>query len=570
MVRGKVKEKDLILFLCIIIFSAFFISIYSEINFLDDTDLFKRLRHIKSFNLFNIFFPHSSKGLYYRPINRFLQYFDRFVLQLSPILMHVENILFHIANSCLVYCIAKLINERFLKSSELLFPFLVALFFGLNPLVVESVAWISGRTDILACLFVLLGVLFSFKFYFSKKWLYGLFSAFFFLCGSLSKETALMFVAALFFIFTSKEIIKNNKKIIFLYLIIVFSAFVGFFIFRDYAFTSNKSTIHKTLIFIFNDYTFALMKFFRMIGFYVKKMIFPFPLNFAINGVDPGYDILGFGIFLFSLYLFLKKKLLDSFFLSSLSFIFPSYFISFGQIAWTRYAERYAYISLAFFSVFFIYYLLKVIGNLKIKKIVLFLFLGYLFIFYGSDIYRSYQWISNIRLFEDTAKKSPKIKEVRILLGIAYLNKKKCKKAEEQFKAAIKIPSFSKKENFKAKYGLGMVYLCEGKRDYALNYLENLYYSSSVKPIYIFKILFDLYIKKAYKLKNEKYVSKVEYFANLFYNKRKDPMILYNIGKLFIIIGNRDKARNYLSKAYEKFHNKSPYKKFCKKILKKL
>jgi protein O-mannosyl-transferase len=69
---------------------------------------------------------------------------------LNPGLHHLTNLLFHIANSLLLFFIFKQMTGDLWKSG-----FLAALF-ALHPLHVESVAWISERKDVLSAFFWLL------------------------------------------------------------------------------------------------------------------------------------------------------------------------------------------------------------------------------------------------------------------------------------------------------------------------------------------------------------------------------------------------------------------------------
>lgn len=92
---------------------------------------------------------------------------------LNPFIYHFENVVFHAINTFLVSVLTvRLLNIMALKgrkdaepgpgvSKTLSFtaPFVAALFFGLHPLHVESVTWVSERKDVLSTFFFLLSVL---------------------------------------------------------------------------------------------------------------------------------------------------------------------------------------------------------------------------------------------------------------------------------------------------------------------------------------------------------------------------------------------------------------------------
>ena len=96
---------------------------------------------------------------------------------------------------------------------------------------------------------------------------------------------------------------------------------------------------------------------FRLLGFYVKKIFFPWPLNFAILSVDPVYELLGMVLAIVCAWSLFSKKYAASFFLAGVFLIAPAFPIAFNHIAWTPYAERYVYVAsgmIAIASILFI------------------------------------------------------------------------------------------------------------------------------------------------------------------------------------------------------------------------
>jgi len=75
---------------------------------------------------------------------------------------HVTNLLFHIANSLLLFLLLKSVTQRLWPSA------LVAALFAWHPLHVESVAWVSERKDVLSTFFFLL-TLFSYYRYVKER-----------------------------------------------------------------------------------------------------------------------------------------------------------------------------------------------------------------------------------------------------------------------------------------------------------------------------------------------------------------------------------------------------------------
>jgi len=66
---------------------------------------------------------------------------------INPGAMHLENVLFHCANSILLLLLLNSMTNAFWRSA------IVAALFALHPLRVESVAWIAERKDVLSGFF---------------------------------------------------------------------------------------------------------------------------------------------------------------------------------------------------------------------------------------------------------------------------------------------------------------------------------------------------------------------------------------------------------------------------------
>ena len=78
--------------------------------------------------------------------------------ELNPFVYHLDNLLLHLLNTALVFWMIRLLVKD-------LFPaFLVALLFGIHPMHVESVAWVTERKDVLFAAFYL-GATVSYLYY---------------------------------------------------------------------------------------------------------------------------------------------------------------------------------------------------------------------------------------------------------------------------------------------------------------------------------------------------------------------------------------------------------------------
>jgi len=96
----------------------------------------------------------SGTSGYYRPVSLISMWINDPAGLPSPFPYHVVNVLLHVINSLLVFCLLGMI----IPDSP--GPFLGSLVFAVHPVHAESVAFIAGRTDLLAAFFTLVTVIF--------------------------------------------------------------------------------------------------------------------------------------------------------------------------------------------------------------------------------------------------------------------------------------------------------------------------------------------------------------------------------------------------------------------------
>lgn len=111
---------------------------------------------------------------------------------LKPGQVHQTNLLLHLLNVGLVFGLC----WQWSGGSRLV-AFLVALWFGIHPMHVESVAWISGRKDVLYTFFFLLSLVGYWSFLDQKKALYLVLSLLAGILANLAKPAAVILPVAL-------------------------------------------------------------------------------------------------------------------------------------------------------------------------------------------------------------------------------------------------------------------------------------------------------------------------------------------------------------------------------------
>ena len=136
-------------------------------------------------------FSNTEQAAYWAPLMWLSHMLAWQLFGLNPWGHHLINVLFHAANTALVFLVFRRMTEATWRS------LMVAALFGLHPLRVESVVWVAERKDVLSTCFGLLALLFYVRY--AKKvtngqWRvsapssldYGL-SLFFFALGLMSK-----------------------------------------------------------------------------------------------------------------------------------------------------------------------------------------------------------------------------------------------------------------------------------------------------------------------------------------------------------------------------------------------
>lgn len=109
----------------------------------------------------------------------------------------INNIILHILNTVLVFILIYILFRK-----NLLLAFIVAAIFAIHPMHVESVAWVSGRKDVLNSFFFLSGLI-CYLIYIKAekhKYLFLLFTFILFILACLSKATAIIFPVILILI----------------------------------------------------------------------------------------------------------------------------------------------------------------------------------------------------------------------------------------------------------------------------------------------------------------------------------------------------------------------------------
>lgn len=164
----------------------------------DDDVYVIRDNYITSFSLNNlkVIFTEDITRNNYHPLTMLSLAFNYHFSGLNPEMYYLTNVLIHIANTLLVFflcasfCKMTGINAQ---KETLFISILSTLWFGIHPMHVESVSWISERKDVLYAFFYLSAMLtyIKYKSVSLRKWYY--ITLLLFIASCLSKPVAVVF-----------------------------------------------------------------------------------------------------------------------------------------------------------------------------------------------------------------------------------------------------------------------------------------------------------------------------------------------------------------------------------------
>lgn len=160
--------------------------VYDDLGQVVSNPLVQSWRYFPMYFRGNVWMQQSALGNYYRPVFLTWLLLNHTLFGLHPTFWHVTNLLAHVGATTLVYILALRLTR------EQKVAVIAALIFGVHPVHVESVAWISGVTEPLLALLMIPSFLAFMNYRENKgsRWL-GV-SVVLFAAALLAKETAVI------------------------------------------------------------------------------------------------------------------------------------------------------------------------------------------------------------------------------------------------------------------------------------------------------------------------------------------------------------------------------------------
>ena len=399
---------------------------------------------------------------HYHPLTLLSYSLEYRFFKLNPLIYHLTNLILHLMNGLLVFLFI------FLLRGEVLTSLMVSLLFGIHPLHVESVAWISERKDVLYSFFFLGSMVVYLKYLKTKGGKYYFLSLILFFLSLLSKSMAATLSVVLFLCdyllhrkFDRKCLIE---KIPFLAMAFIFGI-IALFAQESSGMTGPKSS----LSFFKNIFIFC-----EVLGSYFSKLILPIKLSClypSVKGIEGPWSyvylpvIVGFlitGIVLIILGKYKNVTFGIFFFFATTLPVLPIKIV----------ADRYTYIpSIGLFFIAaegFSWLYRSRTERIKIIKIIAAtLLIGILGTFSYLTWGRCQVWRDSLSLWDDVLKKYPNTPIAYNNRGEAYLRKGDYERAIANYNQALRMDPDYKRANY-FYVNRGTAYLMKGDYERAI------------------------------------------------------------------------------------------------------
>lgn len=236
----------------------------------DDPIVFEQLRSMESWR--DVLFPPPIvPKFYYRPLIFATFLVDRGLGGGSPFWFHATVIFAHAIASGLVLLVA----FRLLGPDRVAEAWLAAALFAVHPVHVESVAWIAGRSDVIATVLVLITLLFAVRT--GRAWTAWAAGGVF-LLALLAKEVA----AAALVLVVSRDVLLERRAYWGRYLPLVIALSL-YFLLRRWALGTFAGGYPTG-----SDGLDLLRDLLAATGWYAGKFVWPLDLNAYVPEVPPG------------------------------------------------------------------------------------------------------------------------------------------------------------------------------------------------------------------------------------------------------------------------------------------
>jgi len=395
----------------------------------------------------------GQKVGFFRPLQLLTYMMDYSIWKLNPIGYHLTNIFLHILVGYAVFWLLNILYKNIFISLA------ASLFFIVCPAGVEAVAYIAGRADILATLFILLSFIFYLKYIYSHKINFYIIMLIAFIFALLSRENSLVFPLLLLsyhWIFKKRLDFKSIAPFV---LVIALYSMSRIFFIQVYPVKTTTTLFQR------------IPGFFYALCNYINLLIFPHDLHMEYGmklfHFSNPIAITGIVLLSVSIAIIFMVKETNKIIAFSLTWFIVGFLPMSNLYPINAYmAEHWLYLpSIGFFSVlaYLAYLLFK---KNKIVSVILVLSLTY---FYSVlTIKQNNYWQEPISFFKRTLHYAPDSYNVYINMAVAYTDLGQTKEAIAAYKQAIEIAP----KKAKAYSNLGGLYAKIGNNQEAERFIK--------------------------------------------------------------------------------------------------
>ncbi|MBN3038480.1 MAG: tetratricopeptide repeat protein [Candidatus Omnitrophica bacterium] len=527
------------LYLSIVLIIALGIGVYANSlggEFIwDDIVLVKESPSIESLSHIGHIFSNRTaldsggKFYFYRPLQMFTYAIDYSLWQEDPRGYHLTNLILHILVAISIYW---LVSILFKDSPLALFS---ALLFVAHPIHTEAVAYISGRADSLATLFMLLALIFYIKYCDLKNMRLFMAAILCYLLAVFSRENSLIFPLIILLYHYAFEK-KAQKKL----LLSLFGLSLAYIILRAgfFSFSAPHTECPNTLL-------QRLPGFFIALSRYIRLLFLPLDLHmeygndlFAWN--DPR-AWLGLAMLLFLAIVAFRQRKRNMVIFLSIAWFFILLLPMSNLYPINAYmAEHWLYSPSIGFFLIVAFYLSSMYKVERLRKFSIFALAAILLYSSFLTVKQNSYWKEPVSLYKRTLKYAPQSFLVYNNLGIIYGSRSDFAQAVALFKKALAINP----EDASAYNNLGKAYKAMHKNKEAI---ESYQKALAINPRFA-RVYYNL--GNAYKDINKNnqaidaYKEAIE--ADPYYAKA-----YYNLGITYSELGEYEKAAQAFERTIE-------------------
>ncbi|MFH0732158.1 MAG: tetratricopeptide repeat protein [Candidatus Omnitrophota bacterium] len=466
---------------------------------------------------------------FYRPLQTLTYAIDYVFWKQDVTGYHLTNMLLHILTALSVYW---LINVLFKDNLIALFT---GLFFVAHPLHTEAVAYIAGRSDSLAAMFMFLCMVFYVKNAERKSASLRIIMALAYIAALLSKESAMFLpMPLLLYHYTFKK--KINA--------IDFGSLLAIAI----SYIIVRATVLKGMLTdIINNTTIAdrMPGFFVAIFNYIKLLLFPFGLHMEYAEKlffwsDPKAFLGTLLVFLCVGFAFKKKKANNLIFFSILWFflLLTPYSNIYPINAYM--AEHWLYVPSVGFFLLIAYGFRLSYKIERFKYITIALIIGLLSFYSVLAIRQNVSWGNPFLFYNRLLKYVQDSETVYNNLGVLYAQKDDYQKAIEMFKKSIDIKFYYDDPYF----NLGKSYKMLGRYKEAIDFYEKgLQYTKNPVKLGTYYDMGEAYTNAG------KYPQAISIYKKIIEVNPVDGHAFHNLSVIYLQKGERDLAMQYYNEA---------------------